>query len=278
MIKAGSYYTLTVSRISPHGLYLADHDGNEVLLPNRYVSLENKVDDQMEVFVYHDSEERLVATTERPLAAVGQVAWLKVVDKTIHGAFLDWGPIPKDLFIPNRNQQTPMQADESYAVYLYSDNVTGRVVGSAKLKGFINNEQLTVKEGERVDILIAQRQEIGFRCVINDLHWGMIYYNQIFRPVAVGERTQAWIRRISPDGRIDLNLQAQGFDEVKVQVDRLLSLLAEAGGSLPIGDHSSPDQIAVLTHMSKKVFKRALGFLLKQGYVESTPEGIKRIK
>ncbi|MDR2885290.1 MAG: hypothetical protein LBU95_00720 [Rikenellaceae bacterium] len=278
MITAGSYHTLTVSRISPHGIYLADADGAEVLLPNRYVSLENKVGDQMTVFVYHDSEERPVATTEHALAAVGEVAYLEVVDKTIHGAFMNWGDIPKDLFVPNRNQLNPMAVGQRHLVYLYSDNVTGRVVGSAKLKGFINNEELTVKQGEQVDIMIAVRQEIGYRCVINNRHWGMLYHNQIFSPVAVGDKIQAYIRRVTDDNRIDLNLQAEGFDEVKRQVDRLLELLTQAGGSLPIGDKSEPEEVAARTGMSKKVFKRVLGFLMKQGYVEATETGIKRIK
>ncbi len=273
MITAGSYHTLTVSRISPHGLYLADEEGAEVLLPNRFVSLENKVGDQMRVFVYHDSEERPVATTLKPLAAVGQVAYLEVVDKTIHGAFLHWGEIPKDLFVPNRNQQGPMEAHAHYVVYLYSDNVTGRVVGTTKLKSFIDNESLTVREGDKVDILVASNLEIGFRCVVNDRHWGMIYHNQIFRPVAVGDRMEAYVRKITPDNRIDLNLQAEGYDEVLKQTDRLMELLEQAGGELPLGDRTAPEEVAARTGMSKKVFKRALGHLLRQGLVEFTPEG-----
>ncbi len=275
MLSAGSYYTLTVSRISPHGLYLADQDGQEVLLPNRYVSLENKVGDTMTVFVYHDSEERLVATTEQPLAAVGEVAYLKVVDKTIHGVFMDWGAIPKDLFVPNRNQQTTMEAGQSYIVYLYSDSVTGRVVGSAKLRSFITNEQLTVAKDDEVEIIVTAVLEIGYRVVVNNRHWGMIYHNQIFRPVAVGERMKAYVRKIADDNRLDLSLQAEGFNEVKKGVDRLLELLHEAGGELPLGDRTSPEEIAAHTRMSKKVFKRSLGFLMKQGLVEITGTGFK---
>jgi predicted RNA-binding protein (virulence factor B family) len=278
MIAAGSYHTLTVSRISPHGLYLADDHGAEVLLPNRFVSLQNKVGDTMTVFVYHDSEERPVATTQRPLAAVGQVAYLEVVDKTIHGAFLDWGEIPKDLFVPNRNQLSPMMVGQRHVVWLYNDNVTGRVVGTAKLKGFVTNEQLTVRQGEQVDILVAARLETGFRCVVGNRHWGMLYHNQLFSPVAVGDRLQAWVRKIGEENRIDLNLQAEGFDEVRRQVDRLLELLDRAGGSLPFSDRTPPEQIAAGTGMSKKVFKRVLGFLMKQGYVQADEKGIKRIK
>ncbi len=276
MIAAGSYYTLTVSRISPHGLYLSDGEGNEVLLPNRYVSLQDKVDDTKEVFVYHDSEERLVATTLRPLAAVGQTAFLEVVDKTIHGVFLNWGEIPKDLFVPNRNQQAPMEAGRKYIVYLYRDDITGRVVGTAKLKKFIANDNITVSPGDKVSILVAARLETGYRAIVNDTHWGMVYHNQIFRPIRVGDRTEAYVRSVTDDGRIDLSLQGQGYDEVKAQAARLMQLLEQHGGALPLGDRSDPEEVVAVTQMSKKTFKRALGYLLKQGLAEVTEEGFRK--
>ena len=143
MLTAGLYYTLRVNRISDFGLYLADEEGNEVLLPNRYVSMDNKVDDLIDVFVYCDSEDRLVATTDRPMATVGEATYLRVVDKTIHGAFLDWGLKAKDLFLPNRNMQGRVEAGKSYIVYLYNDNVTGRVVASMLMNSFINNRDMT---------------------------------------------------------------------------------------------------------------------------------------
>lgn len=277
MLQAGSYQTLTVSRISDHGLYLADEEGAEVLLPNRYVSLNDKPGDTKEVFVYHDSEDRLVATTERPLAAVGQTAYLKVVDKTIHGAFLDWGLQGKDLFVPNRNQSVPMQAGHSYVVYIYRDNITGRAVASARLNGFISNEELTIRPRQQVTVRIATETPLGYRVVIDDRHWGMLYRNQLFRPVAVGDALTGYVRRITEDNRIDVSLQREGYAQVKDSAEQLLGLLRDNGGFLPLNDNSAPEEVARLTGTSKKVFKRSLGVLLKRGAVETTDQGI-RIK
>ena len=161
MLRAGHVQQLTVSRISDHGLFLADEEQQEVLLPNRYVSLADKVGDTKEVFVYHDSEDRLVATTETPLLKAGEAGYLKVVDKTDHGAFLDWGLYGKDLFLPNRNQQGGVLPGRSYIVYLYEDNITGRCVATMKLKGFISNEVITVAPRQSVDLLGASERPIG---------------------------------------------------------------------------------------------------------------------
>ncbi|MBQ4280163.1 MAG: hypothetical protein IJC16_09460 [Rikenellaceae bacterium] len=275
MLIAGYYYALTVNRVSDYGLYLADDTGEEVLLPNRYVSAQMQPGDTVDVFVYHDSEDRLVATTEHPYATVGQAAHLRVVGKTIHGAFLDWGLTAKDLFVPNRNQLTGLVNGHSYIVYLYSDNVTGRVVGSTRLTGFISNSELTVRSGEQVDLLVAIEQERGFRVIVNNRHWGMIYYNQLFRPVAVGDRLTGYVSKITDDNRIDISLQQAGYDEVRASAQRLLNLLAEHSGYLPLNDHSDPDEIAAVTRMSKKVFKRSVGTLLRQGALELTGEGIR---
>ncbi len=278
MIKAGIRHTLTVSRISDFGLYLIDEEQNEVLLPNRYVSLSDKEGDQMEVFVYHDSEDRLVATTETPSIMVGEVAFLKVVDKNLHGAFLDWGLFGKDLFLPNRNQQGGVIVGNYVIVYAYEDGVTGRCVATSKLKSFISNEVLTIAPRQEVDILVASESEIGFRVVINDRHWGMIYRNQIFKPVGVGERMKAYVRRITEDDRVDLTLQQQGYKEVKSSAETLFELLEKSGGALPINDNSAPEVVTQYTQMSKKLFKRSLGVLLKRGDVEATEQGISIIK
>ena len=270
-MKVGQIQTLKVARISDYGLYLADDEGQEVLLPNRFVSLTNAIGDEIEVFVYHDSEDRLVATTDRPLITEGQVASLKVVDKNIHGAFLDWGITGKVLFLPNRNQQGGVVAGRSYVVWLYVDNITGRCVATMKLKPFVDNDIITVKPRQKVDILIASESPIGYRAIINSRHWGMIYKNQTFRPIRIGDRMEGWVRRITDDNRIDLTLQQVGYDGVATSAEDLLSLIKEHGGTLPVGDDSSPEQIHSLTQMSKKVFKRAVGILLKRG--EITAEG-----
>lgn len=278
-MKTGEIQTLTVARISDYGLYLTDGEGTEVLLPNRFTRLDMKEGDEVSVFVYHDSEDRLVASTETPLIKVGEVAALKVVDKSIHGAFLDWGLSGKHLFLPNRNQQGGVIAGQKTVVYMYVDDRTGRCVATNKIKPFIYNEDpLTVAVGDEVDVLVAFETPIGFRVVIDNRHWGMIYKNQLFRPIHVGDRSRGWVRKITEDMRIDVSLQQQGLAEVETSVARLEKLLEEHGGVLGVNDHSDPKEVAHITGMSKKVFKRALGMLLKQGKVRQVEHGIERIK
>ncbi len=278
MIRAGRIQPLIVNRVSDFGLFLADDQENEVLLPNRYVSLTQKVGDTISVFVYHDSEDRLVATTETPLLMEGEVGYLKVVDKNLHGAFLDWGLFGKDLFLPNRNQQGGIVAGRSYVVYLYVDNVTGRCVASNKLKGFIDNETITVQHKQEVDIIIVSDSEIGYRVVINNRHWGMLYKNQIFRPVAIGDKMKAYVRKITEDNRIDVSLQQEGYAEVQNSAETLLEIIKSNGDFLPLNDDSAPSDITAATNMSKKLFKRSLGILMKRGDVVMSESGVKCVK
>ena len=275
MLRAGRIQKLTVSRISDYGLYLADEEQNEVLLPNRYISLTDKPGDEKEVFLYHDSEDRLVATTETPLLRVGEAGYLRVVDKTAHGAFLDWGLYGKDLFLPNRNQQGGIIAGRSYIVYRYEDSVTGRCVATCKLKSFINNDSITVAPRQEVDLLVASESPIGYRVIINNRHWGMLYRNQLFRPIAVGDRTKGYVRKLTEDNRIDVSLQQEGFAQVKDSAEVLLQLVRDNGGFLPLNDDSAPEEVNRLTQTSKKVFKRSLGMLLKRGAVTVDEQGIK---
>lgn len=267
MIVAGEYQTLRIGRIAEPGIYLTDEQEQEVLLPNRYVRLEDKVGNLVEVFVYHDSENRLIATREKPLAVVGEAAVLKAVDRNAHGVFLDWGITAKDLFLPNRNVPFEVEIGRKYLVWLYRDNLTGRVVATTKLNPYVNNNDLCVRPKEQVDILVARRMEVGFRVVINNRHWGMIYNDQIFTPVAVGDRLTAYVHRISEEGRIDIMLQQEGKDQTDSAAAKLVELLKANKGALPIGDKSSPEEIASLTGLSKKNFKRAVGSLYKQRLV-----------
>lgn len=277
-MKVGHIQTLKVNRISDFGLYLIDDEEQEVLLPNRYVSLENKVGDEIEVFVYHDSEDRLVATTDRPLITEGKAAYLKVVDKNIHGAFLDWGLVGKDLFLPNRNQQGGVIAGKSYVVWLYVDNITGRCVATMKLKPFIDNDIITIKPRQKVDILLASESPIGYRAIIDSRHWGMLYKNQIFRPLALGERTTAYVVKVTEERRIDLSLQRRGYTQVKDSAEQLYDAIVAAGGSLALTDSSSPEQIQQQLQMSKKLFKRSLGVLMSHKRVVVDDNGIKLVK
>ncbi|MDR2912183.1 MAG: hypothetical protein LBV38_02625 [Alistipes sp.] len=265
MIHAGTHHDLTVARISDHGLYLANAEGDEVLLPNRYVSLKDAVGDTRRVFVYHDSEDRLVATTEEPFVTAGGIAHLQVVDKNDHGAFLDWGLSAKHLFLPNRNQQGGVVVGHKYLVWVYEDSVTGRAVASMKLRSVVANDEIGVTPGEQVDLTVASESDIGWRVIVNGRHWGMLYKNQLFAPVSIGDRLTGFVRRVTDEKRIDVAIQKQGYNEVKDASARLLELIERHGGVLPLGDRSAPEDVAALTAMSKKVFKRALGVLMKQG-------------
>ncbi len=267
MINAGRYHELTVGRISDHGIYLTGDEGDEVLLPNRYVSLKDTVGDRKRVFVYHDSEDRLVATTEEPFATVGDIAYLQVIDRNDHGAFLDWGLAAKHLFLPNRNQQGGVVVGHKYLVWVYEDSITGRAVASMRLRSVVANDEIGVVPGQQVDLIVASGSDIGWRVVVNGRHWGMLYKNQLFAPVRVGDRLTGFVRRVTDDKRIDVAVQKQGYDEVKDAAERLLAVIVERGGELPLGDRSTPEEVALLTAMSKKVFKRALGMLMKRGEV-----------
>lgn len=274
MLSAGEYQTLRISRIAEPGIYLSDEEGNEVLLPNRYVSLSDKVGGVVDVFVYHDSENRLIATREKPLATIGEVAVLEAVDRNAHGVFLAWGITAKDLFLPNRNVPFEVQMGGRYPVYLYRDELTGRVVATTKLNKYISNAEITVRPREQVDILVVRRMEMGYRVVINNRHWGMIYNDQIFSPVGVGDKMTAYVHRISEEGRIDIMLQQEGREAREDATTKLLSLLEKRGGKLPLTDNSSPEDIAAATGLSKKSFKRAVGALYKERRITLSEEGI----
>lgn len=278
MLNAGEYQTLRIGRIADPGIYLSDEEGNEVLLPNRYVSLSDKVGGVVEVFVYHDSENRLIATREKPLATVGEVAVLEAVDRNAHGVFLAWGITAKDLFMPNRNVPFEVQMGGRYPVYLYRDSLTGRVVATTKLNKYISNAEISVRPREQVDIIIVRRMEMGYRVVINNRHWGMIYNDQIFSPVKVGDRLTAYVHRISEEGRIDVMLQQAGRELREDSAVKLLALLEKNGGALSVGDSSSPEEIAAVTGLSKKSFKRAVGQLYKERRIILTEGGIKLAK
>lgn len=264
MLQAGEYQTLRISRIADPGIYLTDEEGAEVLLPNRYVSLSDHVGDLVEVFVYHDSENRLIATREKPLAVVGEAAVLEAVDRNAHGVFLAWGITAKDLFMPNRNVPFEVQMGGHYLVYLYRDPLTGRVVATTKLGKYISNAEIGVRAHEQVDLLVARRMEMGYRVVINNRHWGMIYNDQIFSPIKVGDRLTGYVHRISAEGRIDVMLQQEGRQLRDSSAERLLELLQKSGGRLLLDDNSSPEEIASLTGLSKKSFKKAVGALYRQ--------------
>lgn len=268
MLIAGEYYTLRVARSSDYGLYLTDEE-QEVLLPNRYVSEDLKENDTIKVFVYHDSEDRLVATTETPFATAGQVAVLEVVDRSIHGAFLDWGLSSKHLFLPISNQLYRIEKGQKCVVYIYVDSVTGRAVATTKLTGNIKNtEGIDYSYGQQVQGIVAQANDIGFRVIINGKHWAMVYRNQLYQRLSIGDTITAYVVKVTEDNRIDISMAKPGFKGVKDAAEDLLEIIKDNGGIIDLCDNSSPEDIARIAHVSKKVFKRSVGQLLKRGLIE----------
>ncbi|MDE7355188.1 MAG: hypothetical protein K2N21_00215 [Rikenellaceae bacterium] len=273
MATAGIVQKLHLTRFTENGAYLMDENGDEVLLPRRYVSDTMHEGDTVEAFVYFDSEDRMVATTERPKLTLSQVGALEVVSSSRMGVFLDWG-LPKDLFMPRANYRGDLHTGDAVVVAIERDNVSGRLVATTKLGNYVSNNNILVEKGEQVEIAVAERLERGFRVVINGCNWGMIYDDQLSCPVRTGDTLQGYITRITELGRIDVMTRKSGYDGVREASDRLFGLLVKNGGSLMVHDGSSPEEIAAATGMSKKLFKRALGGLLKEGRVVCGDEQI----
>ena len=276
MLKSGEIQKLIVSRFTDNGAYIMDTDENEVLLPNRYVHEELIVGNEIEVFLYHDSEDRLVASTDMPYLIIGEVALLECVDISSFGAFLDWG-LPKDLFIPKANQNMDMEIGRWYLIYAYRDDLTDRIVASAKLGKFISNEEITLNVRDEVEIVIGHEGELGYRVIINNKNWGMLYHNQIFKEVKVGQITTGYITKITPDNRIDVSLTRTGMGQVEDAALRIWDMLQANNGEIQLGDKSTPEEIYNATEMSKKMFKRGAGSLLKERKVEISDTTIKVI-
>jgi predicted RNA-binding protein (virulence factor B family) len=263
-MKLGEYNKLMINRFVDFGAYLIDEQGNEVLLPKRYLSGEEELDDYLEVFVYNDSENRPVATTERPFATVGQFCLMRVKAVNAIGAFLDWGLVAKDLLVPFREQRVRMQAGRSYIVYVYLDPSSERIVASAKLDKFLGNTLPDYYHRQKVDVLITQQLEIGYRVILDGKFWGMIYNNELYQQVNIGEHHIGFIKQVRDDGKIDVTLAKIEKMRIDDVADDILNYLQQNGGSMALNDKSSPEEILRTFNCSKKDFKKALGLLYKQ--------------
>lgn len=275
MVKTGAYNLLKVARIVAIGAYL--DDGKEgILLPKRYVPAGTKPGDELNVFVYHDSESRLIATTQQPIGVVGDIVMLPVVSVTPQGAFMDWG-LPKDIFVPRSKQRSRMHAGERYLVKIYLDEQTGRVAATEKFDSFLSNEMLTVKEMEEVDLVIYRRTDIGYFVIINNRHTGVLHFNEVFRELEPGDRLKGFVKKISDDNKIDVVPGRPGHERVTDEEEKILRLLAENDGYLPYHDKSDPADIYRFFGISKKTFKMTLGSLYKQRKIRFTQTGIQAI-
>ncbi len=276
MVQVGRYNTLRVVKHVDFGVYL-DGGDTEILLPKRYVPADLDDGDEIEVFIYHDSESRLVATTEHPLGIVGDIVILECVSVTEQGAFLRWG-IMKDLFVPLSQQISRMVVGGSYTVYIYIDEQTGRVAATEKTWPYIDNENADLgelKERDIVDLLIYRRTDLGYEVIINNKNIGLLHYNEVFRELELGERLKGFIKKIRTDNKIDVVLGQPGYQKVAPEEEKILQMLKESNGYLPYHDKSDPEEIYTAFGMSKKTFKMAVGALYKQHKIALTKTGIK---
>lgn len=276
MVNIGAYNKLKVKKETDFGVFMDGGDDLEILLPKRYVPKGTRIDDEIEVFLYHDSENRLIATTDRPYGVVGDIVNLKAVDITLQGAFLDWG-LMKDLFVPLSQQISKMRAGQEYLVKIYIDEMTGRVAATEKIDQYLSNETLTVKEKDVVDLIIYRRSDIGFVTIINKLHTGVLHFADQFKPYDIGDKLKGFVKAIKSENRIDVVPGQAGFKKVEDESSKILRLLHENNGYLPYHDKSDPEEIVAFFGMSKKTFKMTTGTLYKQQKIAFTKTGIQLI-
>ncbi|HYQ57504.1 MAG TPA: S1-like domain-containing RNA-binding protein [Draconibacterium sp.] len=274
MTEIGKYNTLKIIRETDNGLYLDGEDHGEILMPKKYIDAGVKERGEAEVFVYTDSEDRLVATTEKPLAIVGEFAHLEVKTTGKFGAFLEWG-LAKDLLVPFSEQRSKMAEGKRYWVFIYLDLVSNRVVASAKLNKFLDNTPPDYTKGQEVDLIILEETDLGYKAIVNLEHSGMLYKNQVFRKLENGSRTKGFIAKVRSDEKIDLLLEKPGYEKVDAISAKILDELKANGGFLAVTDKSSPEMIKGMLGISKKNFKKAIGGLYKSRIISFVSDGIK---
>lgn len=265
-IELGKFNKLEVVKEVEFGMYLDGGEEGEILLPLRYVPEECKVGDKLNVFIYLDNEERLVATTLTPLVQVGQFACLEVAWVNQYGAFLDWG-LMKDLFVPFREQKLKMQVGRKYVVHAHLDDESYRIVASAKVERYLSKERVAYQPGEEVEILIWQKTDLGFKAIIEHQYGGLLYESEIFRPLQAGMTLKAYVKQVREDGKIDLMLQKPGAGKVEDFAVTLLEYIREQGGTTSLNDKSPAEDIYAVFGVSKKTFKKAVGDLYKKQLV-----------
>ena len=271
-LRLGCTNRLTVARFTEHGAYLSGGP-EDILLPRKYVPEDLQTGDEIDVFVYLDNEERLVATTESPHAQVGDFAWLEVAWVNNYGAFLDWG-LMKDLFVPFREQKMKMQKGKSYLVHIHLDPETYRIMASAKVERYLNTDFPPYHGGDEVQLLIWQKTDLGFKAIVDNKYAGLLFDDEIFRYLHSGDKVTAYVKQVRPDGKIDLSLQKKGQKAVVDFSETLLQHLQTNGGRTALGDKSPAEEIYAVFGVSKKVFKKAVGDLYKRHLITIEPDAI----
>jgi predicted RNA-binding protein (virulence factor B family) len=273
MIQIGQNNIMRALRITSVGMYLGNDEGEELLLPNKYIPENFNVDDEIEVFIYKDSEDRLIATNLEPKIKLHEFACLVCKDVNNIGAFMDWG-LEKDLLVPYREQAKKMEAGKRYPVYLYLDERTGRLAASSKIESFIEKQNVKLKAGEKVHLLICYTSDLGVNVIINNLYKGIIYHNDLFTHISIGDKVEGYIKNIREEGKIDVTLQKLGYSQVEDSAEKIVEKLKSSNGVLKLTDKSDSEEIMFRLQMSKKNFKKAIGGLYKQGLIRLEDDGI----
>lgn len=277
MLTIGKTYKLEVIKAVEFGFYLDAENLGEVLLPGKYAPDDLAEGDSIEVFLYLDSEDRPVATTQKPRASVGEFAYLRVVDNTRIGAFLDIG-LEKDVLVPFSEQHRPMEVGQSYLVYLYLDKVHGRITASSKIDKFLDDDKPhNFKPQQAVDLIIANSTELGYKAIVNHSHWGVLYKNEVHQRLSFGQQIKGYIKHVRPDGKLDLSLQG-GQQTRDKYAAIIVNYLKKQDGFAPVHDKSDPKLIAELFGMSKAAFKKSIGGLYKQRVISIEKDGIRLLE
>lgn len=274
MAILGKINPLEVVKAVEFGLYLDGGSDGEILLPGRYVPEGTEVGDTLNVFIYKDSEDRIIATTEMPYAMVGEFAFLEVVDVNANGAFMEWG-LPKHLFVPFREQKTKMEIGRKYPVFIYVDFESKRITASAKLDKFVDESMPELEAGQQVKLMVWRKTDLGWKAIVNQQYAGMLYKNEIFRELEAGEQIDGFVKQVREDGKIDLALQKPGFEKVDEFAGKLLEMLEDSGGFLPVTDKSPAEIIYSRFGVSKKTYKKGVGDLYKRRLIIIEEDGIR---
>ncbi|HCH00267.1 MAG TPA: GntR family transcriptional regulator [Vibrio sp.] len=277
MINIGQINTLKVTKQADFGLFLDADDYGSVLLPNKFVPEGTNIGDDIDVMLYFDSDNQLSATTEKPLAQVGEWAMMHVVGVNNVGAFVDWGIDKKDLLVPFSNQRVPLNEGQNVLVYVYSDKASGRIVGTTKFNKLLDKTPANYEINQQVELLVAERTDLGFKAIINGEHWGVIFKSDVFGKLFVGKRLKGYIKGIREDGRINLSLQKIGVAKMDDLSEKVMHVLETKGGFLPLSDKSTPEAIFTVFRTSKGTFKKTIGGLYKQGKIRIDKDGIYKI-
>jgi len=275
MIKIGQINSLEVIKKADFGVFLDGDDYGSVLLPSKYVPEGTEIGEHVDVFLYFDSESQLAATIERPIAQVGEWGLMKIEGVNATGAFVNWGIKEKDLLIPFSEQRTRFSAGQTILVYVYTDKASGRIVGTTKFNKWLDKTPANYEVNEQVDLIIAERSQLGYKAIVNGKHWGMIFPSDVFGKLYIGKKLKGFIKHIREDGKIDLALQKVGVAKMDDLSSKILDLLEKKGGFLPLNDKSSPEAIFDAFRTSKGTYKKTIGGLYKQGKVVIEKDGIR---